>query len=55
MANINFQEIIQKINKFLNDLPNNIKNAPKDEKIAYGAIGAGIILLIAGSVLLLLL
>lgn len=55
----NFNEILQKVNAFINGLPNKIKklpetikNAPKDEQIAYGAIAAGIVLIIVGLILL---
>lgn len=39
---------MQKINTFLNTLPQIIKNSPRDEQIAYYTIFAGVFLLIVG-------
>ena len=39
---------IQKINNYLNSLPQTIKNSPKDEQIAYYTIFAGIALVVVG-------
>jgi len=45
-----FNEVLQKINNFLNNLPTIIKNSPKDEKIAYYVVFAGIGLFVIGLV-----
>lgn len=47
---MNFNKVIN----FFKRLPDTIKNAPNDEKAAYGAIGLGIIFLIVGIVLVVL-
>lgn len=49
--NINISEIFRKIGDFFRNLPSTIKNAPIDEKAAYGAFGFGFIILIVGIVL----
>lgn len=43
--------MFRKIGDFFKKIPDRIKNAPNDEKAAYGAIGLGVILLITGIVL----
>lgn len=39
---------------FFKNLPDTIKNAPNDEKAAYGAVGAGILCAIMGIVLIII-
>lgn len=39
---------MQKITTYLNNLPQIIKNSPRDEQIAYYTVFAGIFLLIVG-------
>lgn len=46
-----FRELHKKIQEFFGDIPDIIRNAPTDEKIAYGVIIAGIVFLIVGIVL----
>lgn len=48
---INFNELLEKMGDFFKNLPDTIKNAPVDEKAAYGAVGIGFIMLVAGIVL----
>lgn len=49
---ININEIFRKIADFFKRLPETIKNAPVDEKAAYGSVGLGVVLLITGIVLI---
>ena len=49
---ININEIFRNITDFFKKLPEKIKNAPVDEKAAYGSVGLGIVLLITGIVLI---
>lgn len=46
-----FREMPKKIQEFFGDLPDTIRNAPTDEKIAYSVIIVGIVFLIVGIVL----
>jgi len=49
---IDISEIFRKIADFFKNLPEKIKNAPTDEKAAYGAVGLGFVLIITGIVLI---
>ncbi|MCX6706632.1 MAG: hypothetical protein NT001_00645 [Candidatus Woesearchaeota archaeon] len=46
-----FKALPQTLKEFFGDLPDTIKNAPIDEKIAYGVIIVGLLFLIVGIVL----
>ena len=45
------QNSLNQVNAWLKDLPHTLKTAPRDEQAAYGAVGAGILFLLAGIVL----
>lgn len=45
------QQVLNKIGDFFKHLPEIIKKAPTDEKVAYGAVGVGILFLFMGIVL----
>ncbi|MCX8147310.1 MAG: hypothetical protein N3D84_02485 [Candidatus Woesearchaeota archaeon] len=47
-------DYLKKVQDFVSNLPTIIKNAPMDEKIAYGAIGLGIIFILTAIVLAIL-
>lgn len=47
-------DLINKAIEFLQNLPETIKNAPRDEQAAYGAIGVGMLFFLIGFVLVIL-
>ena len=49
------QNSLNQASAWLRGLPHTLKTAPRDEQVAYGAVGAGMLFLLVGIVLLIIL
>ncbi len=47
---MDFKELNDKLNAWLNEFIDSLKNLPTDEKISYSAVACGVVFIIIGAV-----